>query len=1177
MADKNQLKASQIDFADDDPFAELTRIMGFDPREPVRKPDAAPAVQPAAPQPATHQQAPASYAQQPEEEDFSLDLEKELLGGLDFDDEPAQPVQQAMPEFESEELHLPPATEPDFDFADDFDAAMASETFDAPVAAHESRFEDELEAAAPVVAPAPVEDDFDLGLSDDDMHSLGDFDVAPAAHHDDSNIDLDLDAALSNLDIDRSPAVQAAAAPQQAPAAEADDIDFGFFDETDFQLADEDAPQAAAEPQFSPAFDGPAADLKDAEPAFELHAEPAFEAPVEAEVEPELDESAFQFSDDEFRFEELPPLEQPAPVAAQPVADEPEEMAFDDLDLGDEFVADETRNDDFAAPAVEAPAPQVFADEPVAAPKASQGFEFSVPAFVPRKLPTSPMDIAAEEFRQREVEPTTEFNLEDELNALLGNKAKPAAEAPAPAALPTMPAAVPSFEPSFSQTFQPSARGGFEAAPAQHDYRAQEPSFDAPEHPVELDDNLDWDLDASFAEDAAPEQVEAPQPSYAQPSYAQPAYSEPAYAEPVYEADRYEAEEDIALDLDDVFDEMAEENRQPEPSYRDALAGLGVGAAAGAAAGAASRGYSDYSARPFEVPSFQPQPLQAAPSYGSAARVTAAAASSHRDPVVRADPLKEDPLNVIQQLAEQYSRKEPASYGRGAAAGASRYQDEDVEDDLDISYDFDDQPDIDTIEVSDRAVALADDFDIPELPEEDNVPQATAYDDIDAEFSSLLSELKSEPQAAQPVAGYDDPLSGGFRSQPYRAAAAPQVHTQRPTASAVPPRGQQQPEQDAFSFDMNDFGADLDGSNGQGGMNYAADDYQFDNDFDPDMAPGHLAEENSRRPIPRKLLIGGLIAGVALIGGLGAFAFSYGGGGTGAPELVRADDTPSKIRPENPGGATVPNQDNKVYQRVSGEGAANGPQQENLVTTAEEPLDVTPPADEEDMAVTGKSEDRIEQIVQDAEGQSDAELAAVAPRKVRTMVVKPDGTLVEREEEPGASPGTSNEQTDTIPAAPPAAEGIPGATQDVPALAPVPGETEVAAAPARNAVGNETTASTPATAPIAPQRPTEQPVDVVGEVKPEQVAAATTAAAAAGTWAMQIASQPSEAAAQSSYQDLARRYGSVLNGRDVNIVKAEIAGKGTFWRVRVPAPTRNEAINLCEQYKAAGGNCFVSR
>lgn len=76
---------------------------------------------------------------------------------------------------------------------------------------------------------------------------------------------------------------------------------------------------------------------------------------------------------------------------------------------------------------------------------------------------------------------------------------------------------------------------------------------------------------------------------------------------------------------------------------------------------------------------------------------------------------------------------------------------------------------------------------------------------------------------------------------------------------------------------------------------------------------------------------------------------------------------------------------------------------------------------------------------------------------------------------------------------------------------------------------------------------------------------------------MQIASQPSEAAAQSSYQDLARRYGSVIGDKGVNIVKAEIAGKGTFWRVRIPAQSRNDAISLCESYKAAGGNCFVSR
>jgi hypothetical protein len=76
---------------------------------------------------------------------------------------------------------------------------------------------------------------------------------------------------------------------------------------------------------------------------------------------------------------------------------------------------------------------------------------------------------------------------------------------------------------------------------------------------------------------------------------------------------------------------------------------------------------------------------------------------------------------------------------------------------------------------------------------------------------------------------------------------------------------------------------------------------------------------------------------------------------------------------------------------------------------------------------------------------------------------------------------------------------------------------------------------------------------------------------------MQIASQPPAEGAQSAYQDLARRYGSVLEGRGVNIVRADIEGRGTYYRVRIPASGRDEAIQLCTRFKAAGGSCFVSR
>jgi hypothetical protein len=44
----------------------------------------------------------------------------------------------------------------------------------------------------------------------------------------------------------------------------------------------------------------------------------------------------------------------------------------------------------------------------------------------------------------------------------------------------------------------------------------------------------------------------------------------------------------------------------------------------------------------------------------------------------------------------------------------------------------------------------------------------------------------------------------------------------------------------------------------------------------------------------------------------------------------------------------------------------------------------------------------------------------------------------------------------------------------------------------------------------------------------------------------------------------------------VNIVRANVEGR-TYYRVRIPTASRDEAVNLCTRYQAAGGSCFVSR
>jgi hypothetical protein len=319
----------------------------------------------------------------------------------------------------------------------------------------------------------------------------------------------------------------------------------------------------------------------------------------------------------------------------------------------------------------------------------------------------------------------------------------------------------------------------------------------------------------------------------------------------------------------------------------------------------------------------------------------------------------------------------------------------------------------------------------------------------------------------------------------------------------------------------------------------------------------------------------------------------------------------------------VPNQDKAVYDRVAGSGDAAQPKQEKLLTSAEEPIDVPAPrmveapvdeavaeaparqvdavadtvaaadlpqpapADALSQAASSdlpgvtppaKSEDRIAQVLQESGIDDSVEVAAVAPRKVRTMIVKADGTLVPREDpEPAAEAPAAQPAGNAHSAATPEATGtVPAAAATPTAAAPAADSSQAPGEAAAPAAGT-TASATPDSVPLAPARPSDQPVDIVGEVKADQVAALAPAAAANGAWSMQIASQPSEGAAQSSYQDLLRRYGNVLEGRPANIVKAEIAGKGTFWRVRVPAGSRSDAINLCENYKSAGGNCFVSK
>jgi hypothetical protein len=452
---------------------------------------------------------------------------------------------------------------------------------------------------------------------------------------------------------------------------------------------------------------------------------------------------------------------------------------------------------------------------------------------------------------------------------------------------------------------------------------------------------------------------------------------------------------------------------------------------------------------------------------------------------------------------------------------------------------------LETVEVPDNVVAVADDLDLPDLQLHEE-PKSVDFDDFDTDFADAFRQLGEVKRPA--VAAVST------------APAAPQTET--------PPRTVDEMLDADFASFQRDFEA-----------NESAFDAAEGFDFEP---TGGRTETHQRSKLP---LYGAIFAGLLLFAGAGAYAFGmFGSSDSGPPALVRADATPVKVKPETPGGVVVPNQNGQVYDRVAG-ADPKAPAQEKLVSKVEEPI-VRPakPAGEALPGVDSPSIKSEERVVPEANATApaDGQAVGIAPKKVRTMVVRPDGTLAPRPE-PVAAPVVE------VPAAKavepvvvaPAKEGAKPA--EVAAATPEP----VAPAPAKQdaapveqvltpkPVKTTTIKPKPAPEPAAEKvaaAPAPAPVDMAGGA-----AAASTEAASGQFWNVQIASQPTREGAQSSYESLARKYGGVIGGKGVNIVQANIEGKGTMWRVRIPAATKNDANILCAKLKTAGGSCFVSR
>lgn len=493
-------------------------------------------------------------------------------------------------------------------------------------------------------------------------------------------------------------------------------------------------------------------------------------------------------------------------------------------------------------------------------------------------------------------------------------------------------------------------------------------------------------------------------------------------------------------------------------------------------------------------------------------------------------------------------------------------------------------------------------FDASQIAEPDYAPEALAEMDVPA----MPVHEADEPKMHQPTFDAD-----------FDAELADLIHDDRAIAAAVAKPADVAPQQAPTAVDLDDFSLMMnqdfrDAVDNPLGMERSANRVVID----PDAM--EVIEPEGASRVRRWILAAAASVGVLACVGGGYVWLKSGGAdglaGNGGPPIVLADSEPVKVVPENPGGKTVPNQDKAVYDRVAG-GAPQSPTQKSLISSSEEPLDVVqrtltpenfPLERAEDEEVADGADQRL---VPESGAAAPADKAAdanVSLRKVRTMIVRPDGTLIARE-----VPETTAPVQQTAAKLPASSANSASAAADTP---PLRTETPVTTPAASNEALSQAAAATTATdvrttgrtatatgdrAPVPVQRPVEQPVNVVGtvtgagNVRPaattmpaqastQQVVATatpsvTTTAAPSGAYVVQIASLPSQAEAEKSAKSMSGKYGSVLGGRGFDIKAADIPGKGTFYRVRVVASSKDEANALCAKLKAAGGSCLVTR
>jgi len=337
------------------------------------------------------------------------------------------------------------------------------------------------------------------------------------------------------------------------------------------------------------------------------------------------------------------------------------------------------------------------------------------------------------------------------------------------------------------------------------------------------------------------------------------------------------------------------------------------------------------------------------------------------------------------------------------------------------------------------------------------------------------------------------------------------------------------------------------------------DGYPDANDFDDPVPQREYPRRDSRKTfVAVGAVIGAAVLGIAgalMVGGSPAMLSG------GEPPLIKAMNEPTKVVPQSPGGMEFPNQNKQIYERAGQDAPTK------VVNREEQPIDVRQATRTAAADATGTTAP--------TQTPSGGGLALGEPRKVRTISIRPDGTLILPDSKP-AMPASVTTATPTPPVAPSRA-AAPSTAASAAAEAPLtrvasatpttPAPRAAAATPATS--GGSSPQTAPAPVQSAPQR--------VASAQPIAVAAAPQPADATplGGFSVQLGVSGSEGDAKATLQRFQQKF-TALDGKPSLIRKAEVNGN-TVYRVRVGPMPREEASSLCSKIQGQGGQCFVAK